>query len=187
MIRRCTINDFHVMYSIINDSAQAYCGIIPKDCWKVPYMPQEELRHAIEAVDDGGGSGIVFWGYEEGDKLVGVMGIQHTQDVTLIRHAYTLTSRQKQGIGSRLLSFLRTQTTRPTLIGTWADAFWAIRFYEKHGFELVTPQEKDRLLKKYWSIPSRQIETSVVLADQRWVDLQRIRDTFQEKKHAIHP
>jgi GNAT superfamily N-acetyltransferase len=161
MIRRCHESDFEVMYSIINDAAQAYCDVIPKDCWKVPYMPQDELRHEIEG-------GIAFWGYEEDGRLIGVMGIQHVQDVTVIRHAYTLATRQRQGIGSKLLSFLYTQTSRPTLIGTWADAFWAVRFYEKHGFSLVTPQEKDRLLKKYWSITARQIETSVVLADQRW-------------------
>ncbi|MEW5803280.1 MAG: GNAT family N-acetyltransferase [bacterium] len=161
-IRPCLGSDFEAMYSIINDAAQAYCGIIPKDCWKVPYMPRDELRHEIEI------GGIAFWGYEENGRLIGVMGIQHVQDVTLIRHAYTLTTRQKQGIGSNLLSFLRTQTERPILIGTWADALWAVRFYEKHGFNLVTPQEKDRLLKKYWSITERQIETSVVLADKRW-------------------
>jgi GNAT superfamily N-acetyltransferase len=114
--------------------------------------------------------GVVFWGYEEGDELVGVMGIQPIQDVTLIRHAYVRTANQNQGIGEKLLSHLRQRTTRPILIGTWADAVWAVRFYEKHGFRLVYLKEKDRLLRKYWSIPQRQVETSVVLADQKWFD-----------------
>jgi N-acetylglutamate synthase-like GNAT family acetyltransferase len=114
---------------------------------------------------------VEFWGYEEDGEFIGVMGIQHVQDVTLIRHAYVRTAKRNLGVGGRLLSALRKKTTRPTLVGTWADATWAIRFYEKHGFQLVSRREKDRLLKKYWSIPERQIETSVVLADQRWLDL----------------
>lgn len=122
-------------------------------------MSREELRHEME-------DGVVFWGYEEGGELAGVMGIQHVRDVTLIRHAYVRTAKRNRGIGGELLSFLRRQTDRPVLIGTWADAFWAIRFYEKHGFKPVAPDEKDRLLKKYWSVPDRQIETSVVLAEQ---------------------
>ncbi len=112
--------------------------------------------------------GVVFWGYEDDGELIGVMGIQFVQDVTLIRHAYVRTARQNQGIGGSLLSELRRQTNRPILIGTWADASWAIGFYEKHGFQLVSAKEKDQLLRKYWSIPERQIETSVVLADQTW-------------------
>jgi N-acetylglutamate synthase-like GNAT family acetyltransferase len=114
---------------------------------------------------------VVFWGYEENGTLVGVMGIQDVIDVTLIRHAYVRTARQNRGLGGRLLSELREKATRPLLMGTWADAVWAVRFYEKHGFRLVTPEEKTRLLKKYWSIPERQVETSVVLADQQWFDL----------------
>jgi N-acetylglutamate synthase-like GNAT family acetyltransferase len=113
-------------------------------------------------------SGVRFWGYEEHGELVGVMGIQDVGDVTLIRHAYVRTAERNHGIGGILLSELRRMTTRPTLIGTWAAATWAIRFYEKHGFQLVTHAEKDRLLKQYWSIPERQVETSVVLADERW-------------------
>ena len=162
MIRQCDSNDFEVIYSIINDAAEAYNGVIPEDCWKTPYMSREELRHEIE-------DGVVFWGYEEGCELIAVMGTQPVQDVVLIRHAYVRTDRQNQGIGSRLLSELRTRINRPVLIGTWADASWAVRFYEKHGFRLVSPGLKDRLLKKYWSITERQIETSVVLADQRWL------------------
>lgn len=158
MIRLCVDSDFETIYEIINDAAQAYQGVIPADCWKEPYMPREELRHEID-------DGVQFWGYEEGE-LVGVMGMQHVQDVTLIRHAYVRTARRNQGIGSQLLIYLRKRTTRPILVGTWADAVWAIRFYEKHGFRLVTGEEKNRLLGKYWSIPKRQVETSVVLAEQ---------------------
>ena len=161
MIRKCDNNDFEDICSIINDAAEAYNGVIPEDCWKTPYMSREELRHEIE-------DGVVFWGYEEDGELIAVMGTQRVQSVVLIRHAYVRTVRQNQGIGSSLLSALRIQINRPALIGTWADAYWAIRFYEKHGFQLVSPVEKERLLRKYWSVPDRQIETSVVLADQRW-------------------
>ena len=159
MIRKCDESDFEIIFEIINEAAQAYKGIIPEDRWKEPYMPREELSHEIEA-------GVEFYGYEENSELVGVMGIQHIQDVTLIRHSYVRTAKQSKGIGGKLLSHLRTMTSRPILVGTWADATWAIRFYEKNGFRLVTPEEKDRLLKKYWSIPERQIETSVVLAEK---------------------
>lgn len=126
-------------------------------------MPRDELRHEIN-------HGVVFWGYDQDGRLAGVMGIQDVQDVTLIRHAYVLTARQHQGIGGELLSALRRKTSRPLLIGTWADALWAVHFYEKHGFLLVSPVEKNRLLKKYWSVPERQVETSVVLADQKWFE-----------------
>jgi len=159
MIRKCNDSDFETIFEIINEAAQAYRGIIPEDRWKEPYMPREELSHEIEA-------GVEFYGHEEDGELVGVMGIQHIQNVTLIRHSYVRTAKQSKGIGGKLLSHLRTMTSRPILVGTWADATWAIRFYEKHGFRLVTPEEKDRLLKKYWSIPERQIETSVVLAEK---------------------
>lgn len=166
MIRLCDDSDFETIYSIINDAAGAYQGVIPPDRWQEPYMPKEELRHEMDA-------GVVFWGYEEDGELLGVMGIQHVRDVTLIRHAYVRTARQSQGIGGKLLAALRPQTPRPILIGTWADAVWAIRFYEKHGFRLVSSQEKERLLRKYWSIPERQIETSVVLAGPKWFDARR--------------
>jgi len=158
MIRRCEDRDFEVIWDIVNDGARAYKGIIPADRWTEPYMSREKLRHEIE-------DGVVFWGYEDGGSLVGVMGIQPVKDVTLIRHAYVRSSSQKRGFGGHLLSHLRGLASRPVLIGTWADAIWAIRFYEKYGFELVGPEEKDRLLKKYWSIPERQIETSVVLVE----------------------
>ena len=122
-------------------------------------MSKAELRQEID-------EGVSFWGYEEGGEVVGVMGIQHVQDVTLIRHAYVRTDGQRRGVGGELLAALREQRTRPLLVGTWADAAWAIRFYQKHGFRLVSQQEKDRLLRKYWTIPDRQIESSVVLAEE---------------------
>ncbi|MHB1034971.1 MAG: GNAT family N-acetyltransferase [Pirellulales bacterium] len=158
MIRRCTDTDFETIYAIVNEAAEVYRGVIPADRWHEPYMPREELRHEIE-------SGVRFWGYEEDGQLLGVMGIQDVQDVTLIRHAYVRTAKRGLGIGGKLLAELRRLTTRPVLIGTWAAATWAIQFYERHGFRMVTPAEKDRLLKKYWSIPERQVETSVVLAE----------------------
>ena len=161
MIRRCDDRDFELIWTIINDGAQAYKGIIPEDRWTEPYMSRSKLRHEM-------GDGVAFWGYEESGELIGVMGFQPVQDVTLIRHAYVATGRQKRGIGAQLLSHLRKLTPGPVLIGTWSDAAWAIRFYEKHGFRMVSPQQKDRLLRRYWSIPERQIETSVVLADPRW-------------------
>ncbi len=136
-------------------------------------MPQEELRDEIEA-------GVVFWGYEEKDRLLGVMGLQAVKDVTLIRHSYVRTSRRNEGIGGKLLSHLKAQTGRPLLVGTWAAAVWAIQFYEKRGFRLVSPEDKERLLKKYWSIPVRQVETSVVLADAKWfLVFERGRPGFQ--------
>ncbi len=160
MIKQCNDDDFETIYEIINDAALAYKGIIPKDRWKEPYMSREELRHEID-------EGVAFWGYEEDRKLMGVMGIQDVQDVTLIRHAYVRTAERNKGIGSKLMSHLRHMTDRPILIGTWVDAIWAIRFYEKHGFRLVSTEEKNRLLRKYWRIPERQVETSVVLTEQR--------------------
>ncbi len=164
MIRRCDDHDFEPIWAIINEAARAYKGIIPEDCWTEPYMSRKKLKHEID-------EGVVFWGYEETGTLVGVMGIQQLQDVTLIRHAYVRTSRQKRGIGAHLLSHLRERAKSPVLIGTWADAVWAIRFYENYGFQMVPTREKDRLLKQYWTVPERQIETSVVLADPKWRDL----------------
>ena len=160
MIRRCDDRDFELIWTIINDGAQAYKGAIPEDRWTEPYMSREKLQDEID-------EGVVFWGYEEAGELVGVMGIQQVQDVTLIRHAYVRTSSQKRGIGGQLLSHLRELASGPILIGTWAAAVWAIHFYERHGFQMVNPQEKNRLLKRYWTIPERQIDTSVVLADPK--------------------
>lgn len=161
MIRKCDEYDFAAIWEIINDGASAYEGIIPADRWKQPYMSRDELSKEFN-------DGIAFWGYDIEGELAGVMGIQQIKDVTLIRHAYVRSKRQKLGIGSQLLFHLRSLTTRPILIGTWADAAWAIRFYEKHGFQVVSPEQKGKLLRRYWTIPERQIETSVVLADSRW-------------------
>ena len=166
VIRRCEDSELDTIYSIVNEAARAYEGVIPPDRWKEPYMPEEELRHEID-------NGVVFWGYEEHGDLVGVMGIQQVQDATLIRHAYVHPARQNRGIAGKLLATLRDQNVCPTLVGTWAEAVWAIRFYEKHGYQLVSTREKDRLLRKYWSIPERQVETSVVLADSAWFDARR--------------
>jgi GNAT superfamily N-acetyltransferase len=160
-IRRCDTDDFEAVYSVINDAAEAYRGVIPTDRWHEPYMPTESLRREIDA-------GVQFWGYDQAGELLGVMGMQDVADVTLIRHAYVRTTHRGQGIGGKLLAELRAKTSRPVLVGTWADATWAIRFYQKHGFRLVTPAQKDELLARYWSIPQRQIDTSVVLVDQRW-------------------
>jgi N-acetylglutamate synthase-like GNAT family acetyltransferase len=166
IIRRCYDRDFEIVWAIINDAAQAYEGVIPADRWTDPYMPEDELRAEID-------EGVRFWGYEEEGELIGVMGLQHVEDVALIRHAYVRPARQGEGIGGRLLSVLCRRTDRPILVGTWMDAVWAVRFYEEYGFRLVSPDEKERLLRRYWSIPERQVETSVVLADQTWFDRER--------------
>ena len=162
MIRRCTTEDFDRILAVINDGAQAYRGIIPEDRWKDPYMPADELADEIDA-------GIAFDGYEDGEAgLVGVMGVQRVEDVALIRHAYVVTSHQRAGIGSALLDGLLGRADRPVLIGTWAAADWAIAFYCRHGFRTVSAREKACLLRRYWTVPERQIETSVVLADPGW-------------------
>jgi N-acetylglutamate synthase-like GNAT family acetyltransferase len=160
MIRRCDEGDFEVIWQIINDGAQAYKGVIPQDRWKEPYMSRDELRHEIR-------DGVEFWGFEEDGELAGVMGIQPVRDVTLVRHAYVRTQRQHSGIGARLLAHLRGLADGPLLIGTWADASWAIRFYEKHGFHQVGREEKNRLAKAYWTVPDEQMAVSVVLADSK--------------------
>ena len=160
MIRLCSQKDIDIIYDIINDSARAYEGHIPADRYHQPYMPQDELLSEI--VD-----GVVFYGYEEDGSLVAVMGIQDRGPVTLIRHAYTRTERRGEGIGSKLLEHLLGTTTRPVMIGTWRGATWAVMFYQKHGFKLAGEEDKDRLLREYWSIPHRQVETSVVLVDER--------------------
>ncbi len=157
MMRRCTQKDFDEILTVINDAAQAYQGFIPADCWHEPYMSADYLRHEID-------DGVSFWGWEEKEKLIGVMGIQDRGEVTLIRHAYVRTVLRNQGIGTKLLQSLQTMTEKTILIGTWAAATWAISFYEKNGYRLVSTEEKNRLLKKCWKIPARQIETSVVLA-----------------------
>ena len=166
MIRRCVETEFDVILAVINDGARAYQGVIPADRWRDPYMSAEELRTEIE-------HGIVFWGYEQAGALIAVMGVQDAEDVTLIRHAYVRTASRSRGIGGTLLTHLVERTSRPMLLGTWAAAEWAVRFYEHRGFHVVSEEEKDRLLRRYWSIPERQIETSVVLADRRWLDAPR--------------
>jgi GNAT superfamily N-acetyltransferase len=160
MIRPCAETDFPVIEAIINEAAQAYRGVIPADCWHDPYMPPSELRSEIAA-------GVDFSGWDESGVLAGVMGIQQVRDVTLIRHAYVRAVQQGRGIGGALLDFLAAQSTRPLLVGTWAAAQWAIRLYERHGFRLVSPEEKDKLLTIYWNISTRQKETSVVLVSTR--------------------
>ena len=156
-IRPCRDDERPEILTIVNAAAQAYRGIIPADRWHDPYMPADELDREIAA-------GVAFWGYEADGALVGVMGIQAVGDVDLIRHAYVDPGRQRSGVGGALLEHLMRSATRRVLVGTWAAAEWAIGFYRRHGFQQVTPEQKDRLLKTYWNIPDRQIETSVVLA-----------------------
>jgi GNAT superfamily N-acetyltransferase len=156
MIRRCTHDDVQAIDTIINEAAEAYRGAIPADCWHEPYMSRGELMTEIAA-------GVEFWGWDDAGNLVGVMGLQNVSDVTLIRHAYVRPSHQSRGIGGALLTELAGRTRGPLLVGTWAAAQWAIRFYERHGFRLVGTEEKDRLLSTYWRIPPRQRDTSVVL------------------------
>ncbi len=157
MIRSLRSTDFDAVQRVINDGAHAYQGVIPDDRWKDPYMPAAELRDAIQ-------SGVRFYGWIEDDEVLGVMGLQPIQNTTLIRHSYVLTAHQRRGIGGKLLNYLvRLAKTPDILVGTWADATWAIRFYQKHGFRLVSTREKTRLLRTYWDISERQIETSVVL------------------------
>jgi len=154
MIRQCQANDAKRIYFIINEAARAYEGVIAADCYHQPYMPQEELEKEMKRV--------IFYGWEVNGEIVGIMGIEPIEGVTLIRHAYVLPQWQKQGIGNKLLSHLKSLITTPhLLVGTWAAAHWAIAFYQKHGFRLLP--DKDKLLADYWDIPTRQIETSVVM------------------------
>jgi GNAT superfamily N-acetyltransferase len=163
LIRESRPEDFEAILAIINDAAQAYRGVIPGDRWHDPYMPRPDLAKEIAA-------GVVFWVAEDNGRLVGVMGIQDKGEVALVRHAYTATSLQRKGVGTKLLRHVEGLTDKPILIGTWADASWAIDFYRRNGFTVVATEDKNRLLKTYWSIPLRQIETSVVLADRRWME-----------------
>jgi GNAT superfamily N-acetyltransferase len=157
MIRKLTNTDFQDLLRVINDAAVAYRGKIPADRWKEPYMHAEELKEEIK-------SGIQFFGFTENGALIAVMGIQPVGEVTLIRHAYTLTSHQRKGVGEKLLNhMLSLAQTNRILVGTWETAPWAIKFYQKHGFTLLSREETNKLLKKYWKIPERQVETSIVL------------------------
>jgi GNAT superfamily N-acetyltransferase len=155
-IRPCRDDERAAIFAIVNDAAEVYRGVIPADRWHDPYMPREQLDREIAA-------GVRFWGYEDDGALLGVMGIQRVEDVELIRHAYVTPPSQGRGVGGALLEHLMRAATLPVLVGTWAAATWAIRFYERHGFALTPPEEKTRLLRRYWSIPERQVETSVVL------------------------
>ena len=162
MIRTGRDEDLHTILEIVNDAAQKYRGVIPADRWHEPYMPREEL---VKEIADG----IRFWVSETDGRVTGVMGIQDKGEVALVRHAYVSTALQRKGVGAALLKHVQGLTGKPILIGTWKDATWAIAFYQRNGFTLVSDVEKDRLLRRFWSIPARQIETSVVLADQRWM------------------
>lgn len=165
IIRQGDDGDVPTILSIINDAAHAYRGVIPADRWHEPYMSRQELAREISA-------GVMFWVAEQEGRLLGVMGIQDKGDVALVRHAYVATTTQRSGIGTRLLRHVESLVDKPLLIGTWAAASWAIEFYQRNGFTVVSSDDKDRLLRTYWSIPDRQIETSVVLADDRWREAQ---------------
>jgi N-acetylglutamate synthase-like GNAT family acetyltransferase len=166
MIRKSVDADVPAILAIINDAARAYRGVIPADQWHEPYMPQDHLESEIS-------KGVVFWVAEEDGRLLGVMGIQDKGDVALVRHAYVASSLQRSGVGTKLLRHVEGLADKPILIGTWAAAAWAIEFYRRNGFSVVANERKDQLLRTYWSIPARQIETSVVLADRRWAEGQR--------------
>jgi len=158
-IRKAKIDDFDTIYEIINDASIAYKGHIPADRWKEPYMTKDELKHELN-------EGVVFYCFEENGEILGVMGIQDVLDVKLIRHAYVRTNRRNEGIGTQLLRYLTDNQGKLILIGTWKAATWAIDFYLKNGFKLVSEEEKNVLLRKYWNIPDRQVETSVVLVNR---------------------
>ena len=157
-IRQCRRDEHATILAIIDAAAEAYRGVIPADCWHEPYLSSSQLEREIAA-------GVSFWGYEMDGALTGVIGFQSVRDVDLIRHAYVLPAHQSHGIGGRLLAHLRGLTARQMLVGTWAAAEWAIRFYQRHGFELVSPTQTASLLRSYWTVSDRQIETSVVLAN----------------------
>jgi N-acetylglutamate synthase-like GNAT family acetyltransferase len=163
LIRKFRNSDLGAMLGIVNAAAQAYRGVIPADRWHEPYMPAKELEQEIA-------DGIVFWVEEQDGRLLGMMGIQDKGDVALVRHAYVAPAMQKKGVGTRLLRHVEGLAGKPVLIGTWAAATWAIDFYRRNGFKVVSDEQKDLLLRKYWTIPDRQIETSVVLADERWTE-----------------
>src|SRR6266699_4617927 len=167
MIRKSADNDFIAMLAIINDAARAYRGVIPADRWHEPYVPADELSEEIA-------SGVAFWAAEREGQLAGLMGIQDKGEVALVRHAYVAPNTQKTGVGTALLRHVQSLTDKPILIGTWAAASWAIEFYRRNGFTVVSTTQKNRLLRKYWSIPARQVETSVVLADRRWMESQQL-------------
>jgi N-acetylglutamate synthase-like GNAT family acetyltransferase len=161
ILRPCVPDDFEDIYSTINDGARVYKGVIPADCWHEPYMSRGQLVDELEKK-------VLFWGIERDGHIIAVMGIQDKGDVALIRHAYVQTRLRRQGQGSRLLKHLEAQSIKPILIGTWSDASWAISFYRKHGYSVQNKKNTAHLLNEYWSIPQRQVDTSVVLANPRW-------------------
>jgi N-acetylglutamate synthase-like GNAT family acetyltransferase len=167
VIRQSREGDSAAMLAIINAAAQAYRAVIPADLWQDPYMPPEELEKQVA-------EGVTFWVAEEDRRLLGIMGIQDKGEVTLVRHAYVAPAVQRTGVGTSLLDHLRGLTSKPVLIGTWAASSWAIDFYRKNGFNVVPSTDYRVLIRRYWSIPARQIETSVVLADGRWKDANRL-------------
>jgi GNAT superfamily N-acetyltransferase len=158
IVRPCRDDEHEIILTIINAAAEAYRGVISADRWHDPYMALQEFRGEIAA-------GVAFWGYEQDGSLIGVMGIQSVRDVDLIRHAYVLPGSQRNGVGAALIKHLRNLSTRRMLVGTWAAAAWAVSFYRRHNFELVSPERKTALLNTYWTISDRQIEASVVLAN----------------------
>ena len=162
-IRQSAESDRATILAIVNDAAQAYRGVIPVDRWHEPYMSRDDLEKEVAG-------GVVFWVAEQEGRIAGVMGIQDKGDVALVRHAYVAPTTQRAGVGTSLLRHVQGLVDKPILIGTWAAAAWAIEFYRRNGFTVVTNTDKDRLLRTYWSIPARQIETSVVLADRRWME-----------------
>ena len=154
MIKKLSLEDASIIYEIINETARAYRGTIPEDCYHEPYMSEQELHREMVSMN--------FFGWGQGDKTIGVIGFQPVKDVTLVRHAYVLPECQGKGIGTKLLNYVKQMTkTKCLLVGTWANAIWAVEFYQRHGFKLMP--NKDELLRKYWDVPQRQIETSVVL------------------------
>ena len=165
LLRKSVEADLAAILAIVNDAAQAYREVIPVDRWRDPYMSTDELEKEIAG-------GVVFWVAEQEGRLSGVMGIQDKGDVALVRHAYVAPTTQRKGVGTRLLRHVEGLVDKPILIGTWASASWAIEFYRRNRFTVVPNSDKDRLLRTYWSIPARQIETSVVLADRRWMEAQ---------------
>jgi N-acetylglutamate synthase-like GNAT family acetyltransferase len=177
VIRKFKQADLGAMLAIINDAAQAYRGVIPSDRWREPYMPLDELANEIA-------DGVVFWVAEEDGRLLGVMGIQDKGDVALVRHAYVKPTMQRKGVGTKLLRHVENLTGKPILIGTWADASWAVEFYRRNGFTVVPNRHKGSLLRRYWSIPARQVETSVVLADGRWMHAQRALQRTAERRRG---
>lgn len=168
LVRKSVGADFAAILAIVNDAARVYRGVIPADRWHEPYMSTDELRREIA-------QGVVFWVAEQDGRVSGVMGIQDRGDVTLVRHAYVASTTQRTGVGTKLLRHVQGLVDKPILIGTWAGASWAIDFYRRNGFTLLARGDKDRLLQKYWSIPARQIETSVVLANGRWMETEQLK------------